>query len=159
MRCFFNLIIISLLLIIISLLIMILISLLIIIRILLLLLLILLLCASHPAVLDGGAAVSQGDLGGGGAELGQAEDGQVLVVQAGVLHDEPLHLLHHRQHPRLAVIGAVSWSDTERRSSAAVRRRTSPEGHPGPTGRRRQTNLTHLHLYGLPTSEQLKLFV
>ena len=64
---------------------------------------------SHPVLLDGGAVVSQGDLGGGGAEVGQAEDGQVLVVQALVLDDEPLHLLHHRQHPGLAVIGTVSW--------------------------------------------------
>ena len=67
----------------------------------------------HPVVLDGGAVFSQSDLGGGGAELGQAEDGQVLVVQAGVLHDQPLHLLHHRQHPGLVVVGAVSWKDTK----------------------------------------------
>lgn len=66
-------------------------------------------CVSHPVLLDGGAVVSQGDLGGGGAELWQAEDGQVLVVQAVVLHDQPLHLLHHRQHPGQAVIGTVSW--------------------------------------------------
>lgn len=64
---------------------------------------------SHPVLLDGGAVVSQGHLGGGGAQLWEAEDGQVLVVQAVVLHDQPLHLLHHRQHPRLAVIGTVSW--------------------------------------------------
>lgn len=64
---------------------------------------------SHPVLLDGRAVVSQGDLGGGGAEFGQAEDGQVLVVQAVILHDQPFHFLHHRQHPGLAVISTVSW--------------------------------------------------
>lgn len=66
-----------------------------------------LLCVSHPVVLDSGAVVSQGDLGGGGTELRQAEDGQVLVVQAVVLHDQPLHLLHHREHPGQAVVSTV----------------------------------------------------
>ncbi|TNN36998.1 hypothetical protein EYF80_052828 [Liparis tanakae] len=61
-----------------------------------------------------------GDLGGGRAELGQAEDGQVLVVQAAVLHDEPLHLLHHRQHPRLALIGPALLSEYEHWTKALL---------------------------------------
>lgn len=63
----------------------------------------------YPALLYGGAVISQGNLGSGGAELWQAEDGKVLVVQAAVLHNQPLHLFHHRQHPGLAVIGTVRW--------------------------------------------------
>lgn len=84
-------------------------------------------CLSHPVVLDGGAVVSQGDLGGGGAELWQAEDGQVLVVQAAVLHNQPLHLLHHRQHPGQAVIGTVSWKGTQRKRSALSTSRDKQE--------------------------------
>lgn len=70
-----------------------------------------LLLPSHPVLLDGGAFVSQSDLGGGGAELWQTKDGQVLVVQAVVLHNQSLHLLHHREHPGLAIIRTVSWRD------------------------------------------------
>ena len=64
---------------------------------------------SDPVFLDGSAVVSQSDLRGSRAELRQAEDGQVLMVQATVLHNQPLHLLDYRQHPWLAVISTVSW--------------------------------------------------
>ncbi len=66
-------------------------------------------CVSHSVLLDGGVVISQSDLRGGGAELGQAEDGQIFMVQAAVLHDQLLHLLHNRQHPGLTVISTVSW--------------------------------------------------
>lgn len=65
---------------------------------------------SHPVLLDGGTVVSQSNLGGSRAEVGQAKDGQVLMVQALILHNEPLHLFHYRQHPRLALISTVSWN-------------------------------------------------
>lgn len=65
---------------------------------------------TNPVLQDGGAVVSQRDLGGRGPELGKAQDGQVLVVQLVILHNHLLHLLDHRENPGLAVIGPVGCS-------------------------------------------------
>lgn len=85
---------------------------------------------AYPVLLDGGAVVTQGNAGGVGPELGQAQDGQVLVVQAVVVGDHLLHLLHHRQDPWLPLVRAVGCEERERRPSCA-------RGDAGPPGPRR----------------------
>ena len=55
---------------------------------------------TYPPVLDGGAVIAQGHLGGSRAELRETQDGKILVVQTVVLHYHLLYLLHYGQDPR-----------------------------------------------------------
>lgn len=72
-----------------------------------------LLIPTYPVLLDGRAVITQGDPGGVGPELGQAQDGQIFVVQAVVVGDHLLHLLHHRQDPWLPLVRAVGCGKGE----------------------------------------------
>lgn len=64
-------------------------------------------CDTDPVLLDGGTVVSQRNLGSRGSEVGQAQDGQVLVVEPIIVHNHFLHFFHHWQNPRFAFICPV----------------------------------------------------
>ena len=81
-------------------------------------------CA-YPLLFDGGTVGAEDELLRRGGELGEARDGEVLVVEVGVFAEALLGLvelsggprlpnsiytclLHHRQHPRLCVVVPIS---------------------------------------------------
>lgn len=65
---------------------------------------------THPLLLESWAVIPEGQAGSTGPELCEAQDWQVLVVEAVVISDLLLHLPHDRQDPGLAVVCAISWN-------------------------------------------------
>lgn len=62
---------------------------------------------TYPVLLDGRTVISQCDLRGRGSEVRQAQDGQVLVVQAVIMHNDLFNFFHNWQNPWLALICPV----------------------------------------------------
>ena len=62
---------------------------------------------TYSLVFDCGAVGAYNEFLGGGGEIGQAADGEVFVVEIGIIVDGVVGLLHNRENPGLCVVVAV----------------------------------------------------